>query len=95
MLREGLSAKVFPRLGLRENDHACRIAVQKIAPTNRTDFALGKKPCGWNWAEALLHDPAIMVGLAEESLTAPATTEQKGPEGRTLVFRAIRSQEKV
>jgi hypothetical protein len=35
------------------------------------------------------------MGLAKESLSTPATTEQEGPEWGTLVRRSIRSQEKV
>src|SRR5882672_12070089 len=35
------------------------------------------------------------MGLAEESLSTPATAEQEGPEWGTLVLRSIRSQAKV
>jgi hypothetical protein len=35
------------------------------------------------------------MGVAEESLSTPATTEQEGPEGRIFVFRSILSQAKV
>ena len=81
------------RLG--ENDHTCRIAVQEVAPSNRADLALGKKSRGRDGAEPLLHRSAIVMGLAKESLSTPATAEQKCPERGTLVRRSIRSQEKV
>ena len=81
------------RLG--ENDHACRVAVQEVAPSDRTNLALGKEPCRRDGAEPLLHDPAIVMGLAEESLSTPATAEQEGSERGILVRRSIRSQEKV
>lgn len=85
----------FPRLGLGENDHTRRVAVQKVAPSNRTDLTLGKESRRRDGAEPLLHDSAIVIGLAEESLSPPATTEQEGSERWTLVRRSIRSQEKV
>jgi len=81
------------RLG--ENDHTRRVAVQKVTSSDRTDLALGKESSRRNRAEPLLHDPAIVMGLAEESLSTPATAEQEGSEWGTLVFRSILSQEKV
>ena len=54
------------RLG--ENDHTRRVAMQEVAPSDRTDLALGKKSRRRNGAEPLSHDPAIMMGVAEESL---------------------------
>ena len=82
-------------VGLRENDHTRSIAVQEVAPSNRTDLALGKEPRRRDRAKPLLHDPAIVMGLAEESLPTPATAEQEGPEWRTPVCRSIRSQENM
>ncbi len=61
------------RLG--ENDHTRRVAVQKIASSDRTDLPLGKESSRRDWAEPLLHDAAIVMGLAEESLSTPATAE--------------------
>lgn len=81
------------RLG--ENDHTRCVAVQEVAPSDLTDLALGKESRRRDGAEPLLHDPAIVMGLAEESLSTPATAEQEGPEWGTLVLRSIRSQEKV
>lgn len=81
------------RLG--ENDHTRCVAVQEVAPSDRTDLALGKESRRRDRAEPLLHDPAIVMGLTEESLSTPATAEQEGPEWGTLVLRSIRSQEKV
>ena len=81
------------RLG--ENDYTRCVAVQVVAPSDRTNLALGKEPRRGDGAEPLLHDPAIAMGLAEESLSTPATAEQKGSEWGTLVRRSIRSQEKV
>jgi hypothetical protein len=81
------------RLG--ENDHTRCVAMQEVAPSDRTDLALGKESRRWDGAEPLLHDPAIVMGLAEESLSAPATAEQEGSEWRILVLRSIRSQENV
>ncbi len=82
-------------VGLRENDHTRRIAVQEVASSNWTDLALGKEPSRWDGAEPLLHDPAIVMGLAEESLPTSATAKQEGPKWRTPVCRSIRSQENV
>jgi len=81
------------RLG--ENDHTRCVAVQEVAPSDRTDLALGKESRRRDGAEPLLHDPAIVMGLAEESLSTPATAEQEGTEWGTLVLRSIRSQAKV
>lgn len=69
--------------------------MQKVAPSNRTNLALGKESCRRDGAEPLLHDPAIVMGVAEESLSTPATTEQEGSEWGTLVLRSFRSQKKV
>ena len=81
------------RLG--ENDHTRRIAMQEVAPSDRTDLALGKKSRRRNGPESVSHDPAIMMGVAEESLSTSATTKQEGPEWRIFVLRSIRSQAKV
>ena len=82
-------------VGLGENDHARRVPMQKVASSDWTNLALSKESCRRDGAEPLLHDPAIMMGVAEESLPTPATAEQEGPEGGTLVLRSIRSQKKV
>ena len=79
----------------RENDHAGRVAVQKIAPPDRTNLSLREKSSRRERPEALLHDPTIVMGLAKESLSTPATTEQEGSKRGILVLRSIRSQEKV
>jgi len=81
------------RLG--ENDHTRCVAMQEVAPSDRTDLALGKKSRRRNGPEPLSHDPAIMMGVAEESLSTSATTKQEGPEWRIFVLRSIRSQAKV
>ena len=81
------------RLG--ENDHTRCVAVQEVAPPDRTDLTLGKESRCRDGAEPLLHDPAIVMGLAEESLSTPATAEQEGSERGTLVRRSIRSQKKM
>ena len=81
------------RLG--ENDHTRCVAVQEVAPSDRTDFALGKESRRRDGAEPLLHDPAIVMGLAEESFSTPAAAKQECPEWGTLVLRSIRSQAKV
>ena len=94
-LNERLSLMFLAGVGLRENDHTRSIAVQEVASSNRTDLALGKEPRRRDRAEPLLHDLAIVMGLAEESLPTPATAEQEGSEWRTPVCRSIRSQEKV
>ena len=94
-LNERLSLMFLGGVGLRENDHTRRIAVQEVASSNWTDLALGKEPSRWDGAEPLLHDPAIVMGLAEESLPTPATAKQEGPKWRTPVCRSIRSQENV
>ena len=90
-----LSLMFLAGVRLGENDHTRCVAVQEVAPSDRTDLALGKESRRRDGAEPLLHDPAIVMGLAEESLSTPATAEQEGPEWGTLVFRSIRSQAKV
>ena len=90
-----LSLMFLAGVKLGENDHTRRVAVQEVAPPDRTNLALGKESRRGDGAKPLLHDPAIVMGLAEESLSTPATAEQEGPEWRTLVRRSIRSQEKV
>jgi len=89
------SLRLFSGVRLGENDHTRRVAMQEVAPSDRTDLALGKKSRRGNGPEPLSHDPAIMMGVAEESLSTPATTEQEGPEGGIVVFRSILSQAKV
>ncbi len=69
--------------------------MQEVAPSDRTNLALGKESRRRDRTETLLHDSAIVMGLAEESLSTPATAEQEGPEWGTLVLRSIRSQAKV
>lgn len=81
----------FSGVRLGENDHTRRIAMQEVAPSDGTDLALGKKSRRRNGPEPLSHDPAIMMGLTEESLPTPATTEQEGPEGGIVVFRSVLS----
>ena len=81
------------RLG--ENDDTRCIAVQEVSSSDRTDLALGKESRRWDGTKPLLHDPDVMMGLAKESLSAPATAEQEGPEWGTLMLRSIRSQKHV
>ena len=81
------------RLG--EYDHTRCIAMQEVSPSDRTDLALGKKSRRRNGPQPLSHDPAIMMGVTEESLSAPATTEQESPEWGIVVLRSIFSQAKV
>jgi hypothetical protein len=80
---------------LRENDHTRRIAVQEVAPSDRTDLALGKESRGRDGTEPLLHGPAIVMGVAKESLSTPATAEQESPEWGGVMLRSIRSQANV
>jgi hypothetical protein len=56
---------------------------------------LGEKSCCRDGAESLLYDADIVMGVAEESLSSPATAEQQGSERRIHVFRSVRSQEKM
>ena len=79
----------------REDDHAGRVAVQEIASPDRTNLTLREKTSRRERPEALLHDATIVMGLAKEALSTPATTEQEGSERGILVLRSIRSQEKV
>jgi hypothetical protein len=69
--------------------------VQEVAPSDRTDLALGKESRRRDGAEPFLHNPNIVMGLAEKSLSTPATAEQEGPAWGTLVLCSICSQEKV
>jgi hypothetical protein len=69
--------------------------MQEVAPSDRTNLALGKKSRRRDRAKPLLHDSDIVMGLAEESLSSPTTAEQKGREWRTLVRCSICSQEKM
>ena len=90
-----LSLMFLAGVRLGENDHTRCVAVQEVAPSDRTDLTLGKESRRRDGAEPLLHNPAIVMELAEESLSTPATAEQEGPEWGTLVRRSIRSQEKM
>ena len=85
------------RTGIRfgEDDHAGRVAMQEIAPPDRTDLSLREESSRGERPETLLHDSTIVMGLAKEALSTPATTEQEGSKRRVLVLRAIRSQENV
>jgi hypothetical protein len=81
------------RLG--EDNHTRRIAVQEVSSSDRTNLALSKESRRWDGTKPLLHDPDVMMGLAKESLSAPATAEQEGPEWGTPVLCSIRSQKHV
>ena len=81
------------RLG--EDNHTRCIAVQEVSSSDRTNLALGKESRRWDGAKPLLHDPDVMMGLAKESLSAPATAEQEGPEWGIPVLCSIRSQKNV
>ena len=80
---------------LREDDHTGRVAVQEIASPDRANLSLREKTSRRERPEALLHNSTIVMGLAKEALSTPATTEQEGSERGILVLRSIRSQEKV
>jgi len=69
--------------------------MQEVPPSDRADLALGKESCRGNGSEPSLHGSNIVVGSTEEPLTAPATTEQKGPKRGMPVRRSIRRQEEV
>ena len=81
------------RLG--EHDHTRCVAVQEVAPSDLANLALGKESRRRNGSEPLLHNPAIVIGLAEKSLPTPATAEQESPEWGTWMRRSIRSQENM
>ena len=87
------SPMFLARVRLGENDHTRCVAMQEVSPSDLANLALGKESSRRDGAEPLLHNPAIVVGLAEESLSTPATAEQKGPEWGTWVRGSIRSQE--
>lgn len=89
------SLRFFAGIRLGENDHTRCIAVQEVSSSDRTDLALGKESRRWDGTKPLLHDPDVMMGLAKESLSAPATAEQESPEWGTLMLRSIRSQKNV
>ena len=89
------SSLFFTGVRLGEDDHTRRIAVQEVAPSDRTDFALGKKSRGRDGTEPLLHGSAIVIGVAEESLSTPATAEHERSEWRVFVLRSLCSQAKV
>ena len=90
-----LSRSLLARIGLGENDHTRRVPMKKVVPSDWTNLALSKESRCWDGAEALLNDPAIMMGPSEEPLSTSATAKQKGPEWGTLVRRPIRSQEEM
>ena len=70
-----LSLTFLARVRLGKNDHTRGVAVQEIAPSDWTNLTLSKKTCRGDRAEPLLHDPAIVMGSAKESLPTPATAE--------------------
>ena len=82
-------------VGLGENDHTRCVAMQEVSSPDLANLALGKKTRRRDRPEPLLHNPAIVVGLTEESLSTPATAEQKSPEWGTLVRGSIRSQKNM
>lgn len=63
--------------------------MQEVAPSDGTDLALGKKSRRRNGPEPLSHDPAIMMGVTEESLPTPATAEQAGIARRFVAFELV------
>jgi len=69
------SPMFLARVGLGENDHTRRVAMQEVAPSDRTNLALGKESCRGDGTEPLLHGSTIVMGSAEEPLSTPATTE--------------------
>jgi len=69
--------------------------MQKVAPSDRTNLALCKESCRRDGAKPLLHDPTIVIGVAEESFSTSATAEQERTERGALMFRPVRSQEKM
>ncbi len=69
--------------------------MQEVTPSDRTNLALGKESRCRDGTEPLLYDAAIVMGLAKESLSTPATAEQEGREWGIFVFRSIRSQANV
>lgn len=87
--------RFFVGVRLGEDDHTRCVAVQEVATSDRTDFALGKKSRGRDGTEPLLHGSAIVIGVAEESLSTPATAEQESSEWRVFVLRSLCSQAKV
>src|SRR6185436_15865218 len=89
------SPMCLERVRLRENNHTRRVAMQEVPPSDRADLALGKESCRGNGSEPSLHGSNIVVGSTEEPLTAPATTEQKGPKRGMPVRGSIRRQEEV
>ena len=90
-----LSRSLLAGIGLGENDHTRRVPMKKVAPSDWANLALSKESRCRDGAEALLNDPAIMMGPSEEPLSTSATAKQKGPKWGTLVRRPIRSQAKV
>ena len=72
-----------------------RIAVKKVFPADRPDFALCKKPGDWNRSHAFLHHHAVMVGMAEEPFAAAAAAKQERPQRRMPMLGAIRCEKHV
>jgi hypothetical protein len=69
--------------------------MKKITASDWSDFSLRKESRGRDGAQPLLHSPAIVMGVAEESLSTPATAEHEGPEREIFVLRSIHSQAKM
>ena len=69
--------------------------MQKVSSPDWTDLTLSKESRSRDGTESFLHDSAVVMRLTEESLSSPATTEQKSPERRAFVFHSLRSQENV
>ena len=66
--------------GLRESrsekrTHTRRVAVQKVAVSDRANLALREESRNRDGSKSFLHRSGIMVRLAEESLSPAATAE--------------------
>jgi hypothetical protein len=70
-----LPSVMFPGVRLGKNDHTCRVAMQKIAPSDGTELALREESRCRDWAKPFLHGSAIMMGPVKESFSPPATAE--------------------
>ena len=69
--------------------------MEKIPPADRADFSLGEKSRERSGPEPFLHHHTVVMGSAEQTFSASATTEQEGAERRTVMFCAIRRQKKM
>jgi hypothetical protein len=69
--------------------------VEEVSASNRSDLPLRKETRHGDGAQSICNGARIMVGFAEQALTATTATEHEGPDGSTAVSGPIGCQKQV